>query len=71
MNDAFLKLAENIGGTLVLAIFGAVFRHVRKYFRALRYAQEDISTIWTHLDLPRRLRSGSYAFPRRGEEEEE
>lgn len=71
MHDDVVKLIGNIGGTFLLAILGWMFRRIRKYFRALEYAQKDISTIWVHLDLPRELRSGSYArehnYDERGE----
>lgn len=61
MNGDVVKLFENIGSTLILALVGWIARRIRKYFRALQYAQKDISTIWVHLDLPREWRSGSYA----------
>lgn len=67
MNGDVVRLFENIGSTFLLAVAGWLFRRIRNYFRALRYAQEDLSTIWIHLGLPRKLRSGSYAFPKRGE----
>lgn len=59
-----------LASTFGIAIVGWLIRRVRKYLVALQYAQQDISTIWTQLKLPREWRSGSYARPRYGESEE-
>jgi hypothetical protein len=59
-----------LASTFAIAIVGWLIRRVRKYLVALQYANQDISTIWLKLKLPRKLRSGSYARPRYGENED-
>lgn len=71
MNADVFRVVEDISSTLILAFVGWVFRSVRRYIRALHYAQRDISTLWVHAKLPRKLRSGSYARSQWGDEETE
>lgn len=68
MNGDVSQVVVSITGPLILAIAGWIFRTVRRYLRALRYLQEDVSTLWVHFDLPREWRSGSYKYPEKQEE---
>lgn len=70
MAPDFGNLFGTIASSLVLAIGGWLVRRIRKYMVGLRHAQEDISTIWVHLKLPRNLRSGSYRYLRADEEKQ-
>lgn len=66
-NEYIILVTSQLAATAILVTCGFIFRFVRRYLTGLRHAQADISTIWVQLGLPRSLRSGSYRYPREGE----
>jgi hypothetical protein len=64
VNDKLWSVVATAVSTLAVSLIGWAVRRIRNNIHAIRYANEDISTIWKHLKLSRRLRSGSYKYPR-------
>ena len=70
MND-YNRLFTDLISAFTIAIFGWIFRYIRGLVRALRFTQQDLSTVWVHLKLKRSQRSGTYRYIRPGETEDE